>query len=89
VVGHGNLSRVQLWHGRQITLTVNKVSYSQRRRDATYLALNRYTNRKVRPLASMRVKMGKYVFIVALMVGLSSSAFARDDGRYVNDPLKY
>src|SRR6516165_10048139 len=34
-------------------------------------------------------KMGKYVTMVALLVGLSNSAFARDDGRYANDPLKY
>ena len=33
--------------------------------------------------------MGKYAIVVALLVGLSNSAFARDDGRYANDPLKY
>ena len=33
--------------------------------------------------------MGDYAIVVALLVGLSNSAFARDDGRYVNDPLKY
>jgi len=33
--------------------------------------------------------MGKYTLVVALLVGLSNSAFARDDGRYANDPLKY
>jgi hypothetical protein len=27
--------------------------------------------------------------IIALLAGLSNSAFARDDGRYANDPLKY
>ena len=34
-------------------------------------------------------KMGKYVTMVALLVGLSNSAFARDDGRYPNDTLKH
>jgi hypothetical protein len=34
-------------------------------------------------------KMGRYVLVVALLVGLSDSVFARDDGRYANDPLKY
>jgi hypothetical protein len=34
-------------------------------------------------------KMGKYALVVALLVGLSDLAFARDDGRYANDPLKY
>jgi hypothetical protein len=34
-------------------------------------------------------KMGKYVLVVALLVGLSDSAFARDDGRYADNPLKY
>jgi hypothetical protein len=33
--------------------------------------------------------VGKYVFMVALLIGFSGSAFARDDGRYTNDPLKY
>jgi hypothetical protein len=33
--------------------------------------------------------MGKYALVVALLVGLSHSAFARDDGRYANDPLKH
>jgi hypothetical protein len=33
--------------------------------------------------------MGKYAIVVALLVGLTNSAFARDDGRYANDPLKY
>jgi hypothetical protein len=33
--------------------------------------------------------MPKYVFTIALFVCLSNSAFARDDGRYANDPLKY
>jgi hypothetical protein len=33
--------------------------------------------------------MGKYATVIALLVGLSNSAFARDDGRYANDPLKY
>ena len=33
--------------------------------------------------------MGKYAIVVALLVGLSNSAFARDDGRYANDPLKH
>ena len=32
--------------------------------------------------------MGKYAIVVALLVGLSNSAFARDDGRYANGPLK-
>ena len=32
--------------------------------------------------------MGKYAMVVALLVGLSNSAFARDDGRYANEPLK-
>jgi hypothetical protein len=40
-----------------------------------------------RPL-STGGKMGKYAFVVALVVGLSDSAFARDDGRYANEPLK-
>ena len=31
--------------------------------------------------------MGKYAIVVALLVGLSNSAFARDDGRYANDRL--
>ena len=34
-------------------------------------------------------KMGKYVTMVALLVGLCNSAFARDDGRYANDTLKH
>ena len=33
--------------------------------------------------------MGKYALAVALLVGLSNSAFARDEGRYSNDPLKH
>ena len=33
--------------------------------------------------------MGKYAIVVAVLVGLSNSAFARDDGRYANDPLKH
>ena len=33
--------------------------------------------------------MGGYVLVVALLVGLSNTAFAGDDGRYANDPLKY
>jgi hypothetical protein len=33
--------------------------------------------------------MGKYAMVVALLVGLSNSAFARDDGRYANDTLKH
>ena len=33
--------------------------------------------------------MGKYALVVALVVGLSDSALARDDGRYANDRLKY
>jgi hypothetical protein len=33
-------------------------------------------------------KMGKYALVVALLVGLSDSAFARDDGRYANELLK-
>ena len=33
--------------------------------------------------------MGKYAAAVALLVGLTNSAFARDDGRYANDPLKH
>ena len=33
--------------------------------------------------------MGKYAIVVALLVGLSNSAFARDDGRYANDTLKH
>ena len=32
--------------------------------------------------------MGKYALVVALLVGLSDSAFARDDGRYANELLK-
>jgi len=34
-------------------------------------------------------KMGKYAMVVALLVGLINSAFARDDGRYANDTLKH
>jgi hypothetical protein len=30
--------------------------------------------------------MGKCAKVVALLVGLGNSAFARDDGRYANDP---
>ena len=33
--------------------------------------------------------MGKYAIVVAVLVGLSNSAFARDDGRYADNPLKY
>jgi hypothetical protein len=33
--------------------------------------------------------MGKYATVVVLLVGLSNSTFARDDGRYANDPLKH
>ncbi len=33
--------------------------------------------------------MGKYAIVVALLVGLSNSASARDDGRYADDALKY
>ena len=33
--------------------------------------------------------MAKYALVVALLVGLSIAAFARDDGRYADDPLKY
>ena len=33
--------------------------------------------------------MGKYALVVALLVGLSIAAFARDDGRYANDLLKH
>jgi hypothetical protein len=36
-----------------------------------------------------RGKMGKYAIVVALLVGLSNLAFARDDGRYANGPLKH
>ncbi len=32
--------------------------------------------------------MGKYALVIALFVGLATSASARDDGRYANDPLK-
>jgi hypothetical protein len=32
--------------------------------------------------------MGKYAMVVALLIGLSDSALARDDGRYSNEPLK-
>ena len=32
--------------------------------------------------------MGKYALVVALLVGLNDSAFARDDGRYANELLK-
>jgi hypothetical protein len=35
------------------------------------------------------IKMRTYVLLVALLLDLGSSAFARDDGRYANDPLKY
>src|SRR6185312_7686039 len=41
------------------------------------------------PPLSTGGKMGKYALVVALLMGLSHSAFARDDGRYANDPLKY
>jgi hypothetical protein len=34
-------------------------------------------------------KMGKYALVVALLVGLSDLAFARDDGRYASDTLKH
>ena len=30
--------------------------------------------------------MGKCATVVALLVGLSSSTFSRDDGRYANEP---
>jgi hypothetical protein len=33
--------------------------------------------------------MGKYATLFALLVGLCDSAFARDDGRYADDPLRY
>ena len=33
--------------------------------------------------------MGKYAMVVALLIGLSNSAFARDDGSYANDTLKH
>ena len=33
--------------------------------------------------------MGKCAMIIALVAGLSNSAFALDDDRYNNDPLKY
>ena len=33
--------------------------------------------------------MGKCALVVALLVGLGDTAFARDDGRYANDPLRY
>ena len=33
--------------------------------------------------------MGKYASVVALLVGLTNLAFARDDGRYANDTLKH
>jgi hypothetical protein len=35
-------------------------------------------------------KMGRYVLVVALLVGFSDSVFARDDGRYANrtEPLR-
>ena len=33
--------------------------------------------------------MLKYALVVALLIGLSSSSFARDHGRYADDPLKY
>src|SRR6476659_419867 len=36
-----------------------------------------------------RGKMGKYAIVIAFLVGLSNSAFARDDGRYANDPPKH
>ena len=32
--------------------------------------------------------MGKYATLFALLTGLCNSAFARDDGRYADDPLK-
>ena len=32
--------------------------------------------------------MLKCLFLVALLLGFSSTALARDDGRYANDPLK-
>jgi hypothetical protein len=32
--------------------------------------------------------MGKYVLTIALCVSFGGSAFARDDGRYANDPLR-
>jgi hypothetical protein len=33
--------------------------------------------------------MGKCAIVVALLVDLTNSAFARDDSGYANDPLKY
>ena len=33
-------------------------------------------------------KMGKHATVVALLVGLINSAFARDDGRYANESLR-
>jgi hypothetical protein len=33
--------------------------------------------------------MGKCAMTIALLAGLSNSAFARDDGRYANEPLKF
>ena len=33
--------------------------------------------------------MSKYATMVALLVSLSNSAFALDDGRYANDTLKH
>jgi hypothetical protein len=48
----------------------------------------KYTYQKSTP-AFNEGKMGKYAIVVALLVGLSNSAFARDDGRYANDTLKH
>jgi hypothetical protein len=33
--------------------------------------------------------MHKWVLLVALLLGFGSPAFARDDGRYADDTLKY
>src|SRR6266478_8926705 len=37
----------------------------------------------------MRVRFRKFAFAVVLLVAFDGLAFARDDGRYANDPLKY
>ncbi len=34
-------------------------------------------------------KMRKYELVVALLIGPSSSSFARDEGRNADDPLKH
>src|SRR5262245_25613760 len=59
-----------------------RMSVSRSARGKVYLPKN------LRPL-SPGGKMGKYATMVALLVGLSHSAFARDDGRYANDTLKH